>query len=80
MTRLPSLPTIDVRSLDLTELDDKVVAALKTAAYLTVGLGVTAFERLDATRRAAGTAATDALESLTGAVAGTVRRATKLSA
>lgn len=43
---LPNLP-----EFDLPKLDDNVTAALRDAAYITVGLGVTAVERAAARRR-----------------------------
>lgn len=93
MTRLPSFPTIDLTSFDLSKLrsidlptfdlaglDDKVVDTVKNAAYLTVGLGVAALERLDGARRSANAAASDAVEALTSAVSSTVGRVAKRAA
>jgi len=45
------LSKIDLPKFDLPKLDDNVTAALRDAAYITVGLGVTAVERAAARRR-----------------------------
>lgn len=87
MTRLPSLPRIDLTSFDLSklpsvdlprvelgDLDDKVVATAKQAAYLTIGLGVATIERLDRARRTATSVAGDAIDSLGAAVSSAVQR------
>jgi hypothetical protein len=82
LSKLPSidLPKFDVPKVDFTELDDKVVATVKNAAYLTVGFGVAALERLDSARRSVNAVASDAVESLTAAVSTTVGRVAKRAA
>lgn len=45
------LPKFDVDSFDLPAIDDKLTAALRDAAYITVGLGVVAVERAQARRQ-----------------------------
>ena len=43
---LPKLPKIDLPKLDLRKVDDRVIDVVKNAAYLTVGLAVTAAQRV----------------------------------
>jgi hypothetical protein len=68
MVKLPEFPSIDFSKLDINALRnvdlskftadlpainaDKLVAAIRDAAYITVGLGVTAFEQAQARRSA----------------------------
>jgi hypothetical protein len=76
MSRLTSFPRIDLTSFTL---DDKVVAGITSAAYLAIGLGVAAIERLDGVRRTATSAASDAAatvsDAFTDAVAAIAKRA-----
>lgn len=72
------LPKLDLPAVELGDIDDKVVATVKNAAYLTVGVGVAAFERLDRARRTATSVASEAIDSLGTAVSGAVERVGKL--
>lgn len=54
MPSMPSFPHIDLSGLDaakLGELDDKVVGALRDAAYITIGFGVLTFQQVQVRRR-----------------------------
>lgn len=54
MAKLPNFPNIDFSGLDagkLADLDDKLVAALRDAAYITIGFGVLAFQQAQVRRR-----------------------------
>jgi DNA anti-recombination protein RmuC len=54
MASLPQFPNIDLSGLDaakLSELDDKILAALRDAAYITIGFGVLAFQQVQVRRR-----------------------------
>lgn len=44
-------PKFDMPTFDLPAVDEKFTAAIRDAAYITVGLGVVAVERADARRR-----------------------------
>ncbi|MGB8857733.1 MAG: hypothetical protein WCC60_00680 [Ilumatobacteraceae bacterium] len=54
MAQRPSFPTFDFSGLDanrLAGLDDKLVAAVRDAAYITIGFGVLAFQQAQVRRR-----------------------------
>ena len=54
MAPLPKFPSIDLSGLDatkLSELDDKVLAALRDAAYITIGFGVLTVQQVQVRRR-----------------------------
>lgn len=54
MAKLPTFPSIDFSGLDagkLADLDDKLVAALRDAAYITIGFGVLAVQQAQVRRR-----------------------------
>ena len=54
MAKIPNFPSIDFSGLDATKLaglDDKVVAAVRDAAYITIGFGVLAFQQAQVRRR-----------------------------
>ena len=54
MAKLPNFPAFDFSGLDaskLAGLDDKVVAAVRDAAYITIGFGVLAFQQAQVRRR-----------------------------
>lgn len=54
MAKLPDFPSIDFSGLDagkLADLDDKLVAALRDAAYITIGFGVLAVQQAQVRRR-----------------------------
>lgn len=72
------LPTFGLPAVEFGDIDEKVVATVKNAAYLTVGVGVAAVERLDRARRTATSVASDAIDSLGTAVSGAVERVGKL--
>ena len=52
--KLPNFPSVDFSKLDaskLSGLDDKLVAALRDAAYVTIGFGVLALQQAQVRRR-----------------------------
>ena len=54
MATLPNFTSIDFSGLDaskLAGLDDKLVAAVRDAAYITIGFGVLAFQQAQVRRR-----------------------------
>ena len=54
MAKIPNFPSIDFSGLDATKLaglDDKIVAAVRDAAYITIGFGVLAFQQAQVRRR-----------------------------
>lgn len=54
MAKLPNFTNIDFSGLDagkLADLDDKLVAALRDAAYITIGFGVLAVQQAQVRRR-----------------------------
>jgi hypothetical protein len=54
MATLPTVPSFDFSALDaskLAQLDDKLVAAVREVAYVTVGFGVLAFQQAQVRRR-----------------------------
>lgn len=54
MAKLPAFPAFDLSRLDtarLNELDDKLVAAARDAAYITIGFSVLAFQKAQVHRR-----------------------------
>ena len=54
MAKLPNFTNIDFSGLDaskLANLDDKLVAAVRDAAYITIGFGVLAFQQAQVRRR-----------------------------
>ncbi|MEP7113442.1 MAG: hypothetical protein ABI862_09275 [Ilumatobacteraceae bacterium] len=59
-----NFPTVDMNSLDMPSIDvAKLTAAVRDAAYLTVGLGVTAVEQAQVRRRELVTNITDGLDA-----------------
>jgi len=67
MAKLPNRPRFDFTNLDfsgldatkLAKLDDKLVAAVRDAAYITIGFGVLAFQQAQVRRREVVTALSD---------------------
>ncbi len=54
MAKLPAFPAFDLSRLDtsqLKDLDDKLVAVARDAAYITIGFSVLAFQRAQVHRR-----------------------------
>ncbi len=54
MAQLPNFPSLDMSRLDaskLAGLDDKLVAAVRDAAYITIGFGVLGFQQAQVRRR-----------------------------
>lgn len=54
MAKLPSFPAFDLSRLDTTqlnELDDKLLAVARDAAYITIGFSVLAFQKAQVHRR-----------------------------
>ncbi len=54
MIKLPTFPSVDVSGLDaskLVEANEKLVAAVRDAAYVTVGFGVLALQQAQVRRR-----------------------------
>lgn len=54
MAKLPNFPNFDFSGLDaskLAGLDDKLVGAVRDAAYITIGFGVLAFQQAQVRRR-----------------------------
>jgi hypothetical protein len=54
MAKLPSFPAFDLSRLDtagLNELDDKLLAVARDAAYITIGFSVLAFQKAQVHRR-----------------------------
>jgi predicted trehalose synthase len=54
MAKFPAFPAFDLSRLDtaqLNELDDKLVAIARDAAYITIGFSVLAFQKAQVRRR-----------------------------
>lgn len=54
MAKLPAFPAFDLSRLDtaqLNELDDKLLAVARDAAYITIGFSVLAFQKAQVHRR-----------------------------
>jgi hypothetical protein len=59
-----NFPTVDKAAIDMPNIDvAKLTAAVRDAAFLTVGLGVTAVEQAQARRRELVTTITDSLDA-----------------
>ncbi|MCB0956437.1 MAG: hypothetical protein R2694_12785 [Ilumatobacteraceae bacterium] len=69
MVSLPTFPNLDFSALDagkLAELDDKIAAALRDAAYVAIGFGVLAVQQAQVRRRDLVKALNERLENQKG--------------
>jgi cob(I)alamin adenosyltransferase len=67
MPKMPTAPAIDLSGLDATklaDLDEKVVAAARDAAYITIGFGVLAAQKAQVRRRELGKQMSEKMHSV----------------